>query len=89
MGDGSHDAAVIEAVNNVIDILQKFIPTVTEDFKTMDNNFSIVIQRLERLESQITITQRNTELIPKILSILHDDGQEFAKIVKRVRKLEN
>lgn len=88
MSDKIQDPAR-EAVNTVIDILQKFVPKVLEDFKIMDTNFSIVIDRLERLESEITITQRDTKLIPEILSILNNDGQEFAKIVQRVKKLEN
>ena len=71
-----------EQLERLTTILQDFIPLVISDLK-------VINERTSRIEQELKITKRQTDLIPKIHSLLEDDGIEIASIQTKLKKLEN
>ena len=44
---------------------------------------------IDTIEGNMTHVKRNTELLPDIFAILHEDGDAIAKLTSRLEKLEN
>ena len=69
-------------LERTIKILEDFIPLVISDLK-------VINERTSRIEEELKITKRQTDLIPKIHSLLEDDGIEIANIQTKLKKLQN
>ena len=76
-------------VSTITNILKDFVPLTVEEFDLIKKEFRKLNERCIKIESLLEIAQKDTKLIPGILSILNEDGHEFVKIQDRLQKLEN
>ncbi len=70
-----NEDVIMEKLNSHSQTLDMLVKKLLSDLQVLN-------ERISRIESDLKITKRNTELIPKIHSLLEDDGIEIAKMIK-------
>jgi len=65
------------------------IKQINKSFEHVSKRFDDVERRLESIESRLNIMNKDTKIIPKIFSILEEDGVDIAKLTARVDRIDS
>ena len=77
---------IVKAVDTLNESL---IEQLNKNFNHVSNRFDDVDKRLSTIESKLHIVQKDTNIIPDIFGLLEKDGDDIAKLTKRIDGLEN
>lgn len=85
----TYNSALVDTLNKqIIAKLNKQLASIDKNFDHIWKRFDDVDKRLSRIEGNMHIVSKDTALIPEVLDTLVQDGQDIAKLEKRMTKLE-
>ncbi len=91
-GNDDNNIDVMKEFKNIIYAINKFSESTVNNFSIMNNNFKIIDSRLIDIEKRLCKLdniERDTKLIPDILTMLGDDGRDIAKLYTKFKNLKN
>ena len=72
-----------------LDDIERRLDSIERRLDSIERRMGDFTKSIDTIEGNMTHVKRNTELLPDIFSILHEDGDAIAKLTSRLEKLEN